>query len=513
MSDYKTHKYNLTLRGLEDILGSHPLMQGFELDIGVNAIPTINIYILPKKYDGPKDGKPATEASVMDYDEYTRIYRKLSDEAARKDREIELVRIELDIENEETREILELKKWKFTDVSMDAITRYAAPTMVLIISHPACVLDNVGTVYESRQCPIKLESFTSGTVVEILDKLHSEELDDEKFYKLPSEKNGGPDENAKKIVKQARQKLQELKVQKYIDDQAGQFMEGDKRFPPAVAIMAQPTAFGESVWLKLINTLCPEMMMQVTPRYDEERLRLEALNPWKECDTWLDMSKIESITASVIDPYPLIGIAIDKGVDHNFRYRGATRTPSDGTDATDTENEEACSFGFYFPEKLTELMSQDHMPGFISHFGGSNIIDYADSYGPKEKNVRKITEKESSMTDEDWSKFMRKMAEAMFLTMYRQKCTAVISSVLTFKDKLGNTVYPGSVVGIYTEDEKLKTSEGLGKESLFYGYLVRMLIVGSANSAPTVKYTLTNVRPMKAEKILIDDGAKNPCWE
>lgn len=475
-------------------------VQGFELELAVNSIPRLLLEILPVTQK-----KQVTEVTTPSISDLTGLYDKLSEMAVRLSTTASVRITVMSSDKKEKKQVVTLNNWVLTSASLTSLTTRNAPKLTIVLSHPVVNLERVGFVYEvmhNAQPLALMATLAQGSnIISVLDNVY-EYMAGDIYYGFKVLGSSG-DKNTKSIVQNIRKELATTKPGKYLKSEAPLFLENHPmmqkytdKLRGILAYMCMPRAWGDSCWSMLINTLCANTLSTIVPTYTEDKLSLEPLNPWQDLASSIHWSRVESVSVGSMDTDPIYGMAIDKGMKTDYVTSGAVREEGSNAGADKT-----CSHSFYFPQKVHQNIKE--ALGRIDYAGENPVVSMLEtaSYKKDKSTDGSTVPSITKISDTAVFSMNKTVAEALFNIRYRRNCKATVSLILTFNDMKGNKIFPGRVITIEDNDSR----------KLFYGYLTRMVINGSANGGGTTFLELTHVRPVN-NKVLIDENTKNPCY-
>lgn len=491
---------------VEGIPGADLSVQTLDLNLGINAIPSITLGILPvesKRGTGPK----FTSVSTAKIQEVTELYSRLSDMASTLKTKA-TIKAEVKLDCTKHPQKLELKDWILVDVGLSSVTPSTAPVLTVTFQHPIVMLARTGFIYESLESEPdeELKMVKGNNVIEVMDDVYSKVAGETfKYREIASAAEEGLDDQYKKKITQFRSKLAEEKPGKYIKSNVnGLFLQkvndsltSAMRFVTASLLM--PMAFDRmSTWRRLKDIVFDEMQMMLVPTYDKEKLELEPHNPWQTDSYMITSPCMLSVDMPPMDRFPLIGVAMDKRVfNGGGNVHGGAARSSNGT--------RSITQAFHVPDPALD----SDMVGDILPCGDSpyilSILD-ADIGSDQNSHGRQAKQNPQDMTNgvkpEDHAKMTLACAKGIFQSSYRAGCTAALTTIPMFTDYYGKTIYPGRVVNVQDEESGV---------TLFYGLITTMQVHLSANGGGAVYYGIAYSRPYSGSP-LIPEGTENPCY-
>lgn len=461
---------------------------------GVNTLPTISIRIVDSTTEGTIEvHDPTLKDTVTLYSKLAALARGLNTQGT----------ITIKFGADEDNPALKLEKWYLTDVNVETITTSDAPNITVSFMHPAVKLLRSGQIYESPKSTSFKNLFTScsgSSVISLMDSVYEAYASETgiTFLTPANVSNGGVDGQLQEKIKKYRTELTENKPGTYLTDETQKLflssaLEKTDALKRALILLVKPTEFCNSTWERLVTELSGDLFIQVSPTYDQPKLKVEPINPWKKPKYRMQADDIETIRMTAMDPSPIAGTAMP------CRTIGVQVT--DDANRTTTTPKECLNLAFYMPSDAT---SKD---GQIISLGSSRVIDAVLSYdlgaaAGATGAQNKLSKISNGVEPSDINKLNKAYAEASFMTYYRNQCVTTITCPLTFVDSDDNRIYPGECLTV--EDK-----EG---EKLVDGFVTRISATISTKGGNTTEIQLSHTRPSSEEGMLIKKGAKNPCY-
>lgn len=497
--------------------GAGIAVQKFELDVAMNAIPTIILDVLPIDSHFRGSGEYVT-ATASKFSDLTSLYDDLFDKATKGNTK---ATIRIDVENGDTEgssnlDSIILKNWVLTDASLTSVTSYSAPSLKVVFKHPIVALDRSGEVYEmplASDYHKKIREVVRGAtnMVDLMDKVYKHFSGNVYYELIDSKDDTGELKQTAEAVKIFRKKIgdPEYLPSTYLDCPYKLFLQDKisglkgELLPYWKGVLGDLVApfFGSgSTWMTIIGKVCPTCLMQVVPSYDKETLILEPSSPWRKVDYSIQETKVESVDMVSADPDPLCGVALYA---KNLHYNYSTDIHTSHLPNERREDPVASKYSFYIPEKVRS--DPNGRFGHIDLLGDNQAIeklinqDYTYTKGEKLITVKSGVDRRVRLGA------YHTYAKAMYECLYRRQCTATITTTVAFRANPGDIdpIYPGRVVTVH---------ESSSNKNIFYGYLSRMVITGSASGGCLSTYELAYARPSNSEAILVEEGSLNPCY-
>lgn len=510
---------NIKIEGLDEEV--YPI--SFDLSIQLNTIPTLMIELLPVgEIERKKAVGNIVKASAPTYDDMTRLYSKLLTKA-----ETQVTKLTVTITTKPglsgisggsyfcDAQKMKFKDWVLTDVGLSDVTSYTCPKLTIVLCHPAEVLDRTGYIYETLDSVTvlnkKLKEISGSTLIGIMDSVYrliqGESL---KFKDFIPVQYGGPTDSVKPIIKNFRKRGLGLGIPSgYLDDRSqGLFMEREfgsdlrKRLVAALANIVAPYPFCDSTFRRLVARILPSLGLVIVPTYDMPRLEVRPFAPWMDASEEIKNGRVVSMSMSPTDPDPLIGTAMcTDSHDIDVVVGEATRTGKD---------ERSMNVRFYVPDKVknnTRLIMGES-GGIIEDVGDSEIITCMTSVdlGTPKTYGKSVQDTENAVASEKLIEARKKYLKETFIENYRRNCIGTITTVLTFTDAFGNTLYPGRVLTVVEEEAP--------RRELLYGYVTSIESSGSTDGNCTTTIQMTHVRPPKDQQaqLLVDQPSSNEFY-
>ena len=491
---------------VEGIPGADLSVQALDLDLAVNAIPSVTLEILPVESKGGM-GSKFTSVSTAKIQEVTDLYSRLSDMASTLQTKA-TIKAEVKLDCTDHPQKLELKDWILVDVGLSSVTPRAAPVLNVTFQHPIVMLARTGFIYESLESDPdeELKMVEGDDVIEVMDDVYSKGAGDAfEYYEIAPASEEGLDDQYKKKITQFRRKLAEEKPGKYIKSNVSGFFlqEVNDSLTDAMrfvtASMLMPMAFdGMSTWRRLIGTVCSDMQMMIVPTYDKDKLELEPHNPWQTASYMITSQFMTSVDMPPMDRYPLIGVAMDKRVfNGGGNVHGGAARSSNGT--------RSITQAFYVPEPaldgdmVGDIMPFSDSPYILSILDADIGANQNYHGGGAQQNPQDMT---NGVEPEDHAEMTLACAKGVFQSSYRAGCVAALTTIPMFTDYYGKAVYPGRVVNVQDEESGV---------TLFYGMITTMKVRLSANGGGSTYYGISHARPYSGSQ-LIPEGTENPCY-
>lgn len=499
------------------ITGFSPKLKvhSFELAVAVNAIPIIQLDVLPIEI--PSSSKDKVTASAPDIDDITKLYSELMEKSIKNEATatITLKTLTKSENYEELHQEVILRNWVLTDVGLSTVNTVSAPILTVVFSHPVCKLDKTGSVYEVVQNKAALPDIykrSSGSdIIKYMDDLYANFNNTVVYYPIATPLQGGSADSYQRKVKSLRDNLLKYKPSDFIEGNTGDALLFSKIIDGAEGMIKialgpalAPMSFGPSTWQKIITEVCPTQLVQIIPTYDFPQLKLEPCSPWQHSTCTVNTKVIQAMDVVSIDPTPIIGTAVHKDALEDKYIQDANR---DTKGKEDQEKIKDSTYAYYFPKRALA----DDIIGALLNIGENELLSSLLTCDLN-ANANKNTSSDNGATLEDSGTSLRASqhalasdayAEAMFLINYRKNCRATVTAIPVFRDADGHMIYPGRVLAV--KDNK-------SGAILFYGYITRILVRGSVDGGGITYIDLSHARPAKSKSTLVDEGTENPCY-
>lgn len=454
----------------------------FELNLALNAIPTISMEILPIKN---KD----KDASKVDVHEIAHLYRGLQSQAKSKETR---VTVNIDASTSEdpicALNSINLINWVLTDVGISQIMPTAAPHLVITLAHPAEVLDRTGYIYESIDNTVnlnkELNKISGSSLVSLMDATYNLVKSQLKLKDLPDIKYDGPDGEMKSSIKQFRTSgLSQGMPSKYLKDTSKKLFMQDKfsglmkQLRVAIANLVIPTPFCASTLSRLISNILPSLGLVLRPTYTEDKLEISPYSPWKEAELELCMDRITSLTMPPMDNYPILGVGMCCS-SHDLEHVTSDQTRI-------SKDERSMNQLFYIPSKAKQLIGKA-TGGFIEDIGDSAIITYMKSsdLGSNTEQKNGLQGIKNNITASILLDPRKTYLKETFRELYMRQSTTTVTAVFSVMDSSFGDIVPGKVMTIRDVDDK----------ELMCGYVTEVTIRGSTSGDCTTEIHMSHSR-------------------
>ena len=479
-------------------LGAELAVHRFALTVALNSVPVITLECTPVAAQGV-----GIHCHAPDFAEITSLFQTLLARVPKYDAH-GTVDIDITVNGESNAQHVTLTDWVLTDVGLSTVTPIASPVLVVVLSHPVTMLDKTGTLYENPESPLAVESVFSSVdgedTVSIMDSVYNGFANDLDYHLVANLAQGGSDEQAIAIVKAFRNMLTTYPPGKYMKGTGGMFLAQqapglDKEIRATIAEMTGPRPFCDSTWGRLVSSICPSLMQQVTPTYEEDKLMLEPSEPWVSPTLTVKSNLVTAVDVPPRDPNPIIGVAVHRA--DSIRDEAHMAAVRNGV-LSDR------SYAFYFPPKvkpgdLGRVLNIDDSPVIMTILGKAEGKN--ENHGAAAGNT--MEDAYDPLSDDYYGKMTRAYAQAMFQSCYRKDCQARVLMTPVFTDANGTMLHPGRVI-------EVRDSES--DAVLLEGQLLQLSVTGSMDGQAETSMLLGYVRPHDSSVCLVPDGTMNPCY-
>lgn len=480
-------------------------VQGFNLSLAVNSIPSIELQCAPSKGDGSAPLKPNVIRPRISY--FSDLYRVLSGAAERLS-EPGQVDIEVmdDLGNKDG---ISLKGWILSGVGLSNVSASDAPYLSVVLQHPICKLTKVGSIYETPKSSVdkKINEATVGAgdflkVVEAVYRCVREDIIE--FWPPPEESKGYPTLFRKQLG------AGEFDPSKYLvfKGDNGIFLGGKgdagsdakRRFAQAIGRLVLPVGGGSSTWDMLVGATGP-LLLSITQdksnNYTTDKLVIEPVQPWKKASVNLYDEECFWTELPGMDPFRITGVMCRKLGPYNDNVSlGMIRNGNQN-------KEDPVAEVMYIPDGVDVESAR----GRIMKTSAPAVLDIAlrrdAAYGRSISLGNVYLQKAAA---DNYNKVVGKYCKAVYETTAASMVNAKAQMAMWFTDMDGNRILPGNTCRFISE----------GKD-IYYGYARSVLHSMSTQGGCSTTVSMSYVRPtpsfMIGEKVAIEAGSKNAAYE
>jgi hypothetical protein len=487
-------------------LGFEAYPNSFELNLALNAIPTLSVEILPLK-----NKTQEKNASKVDVQEIVSLYRELQTKAKSKETKV-TVNITSVMSEDPTclRHFININNWILTDVGLSQISPTSAPNLVVTLAHPAEVLDRTGYIYEfidnATQLNKELNSIGGSSLVSLMDAAYNLVKSQLKLKDLPDTKYDGPDDEMKSPIQQFRtQGISQGMPSKYLKDMSKKLFMQDRfggltnQLKAAIARLVIPTPFCASTLNRLVSNILPSLGLVMRPTYTEDMLEISPYAPWKQAELELCMDRVTSLTMPPMDNYPILGTGMCCS-SHDLEHVTGEQTRM-------SKDERSMNQLFYVPSKAKQLIGKA-TGGFIENVGDSAVITYMRSsdLGSNENADESLQEAENKIMAQQLLDPRKTYLKETFRELYMRQSITTVTTVFSVMDSGVSEIVPGKVMTI---------KDGENDSELMCGYVTEVTIRGSTSGDCTTEIHMSHSRAPLGQKseLLVDWPVENEFYE
>lgn len=494
------------------VVGYDLAVQGFNLSLAVNSIPSIELQCAPSKGDGSTPLKPNVKRpSISDFSD---LYRILSGaaESLKEPGQVDITVID-DLGNKDE---ISLKGWILSGVGLSSVSASEAPYLSVVLQHPICKLTKVGSIYETPKSSVddKINKATAGAgdfleVVKAVYKCVREDII--KFWPPPEESKGYPTLFRKQLG------AGEFDPNKYLvfKGENGIFLggkgdpKGDKktRFAQAIGRLVLPVGGGSSTWDMLVGATGP-LLLSITQdesnNYTTDMLVIEPVQPWKKASINLYDEKCFWTELPGMDPFRITGVMCRKLGPYNCNASlGLIRNgnPNQKDPVADV---------MYIPNGV----DVNSASGRIMKTSAPAVLDIAfrrDAAYGKAISLGKVYLQKAAA--DNYNSVVGKYCKALYEITAASMVNAKAQMAMWFrdKDKDGKLILPGNTCKFISKGDK-------GEENvIYYGYARSVVHSMSTQGGCSTTVSMSYVRPtenfMIGDEVAIAAGSKNAAYE
>lgn len=476
-------------------------VQGFNLSLAVNSIPSIELQCAPSKGDGYTPLKPNVKRPRVS--DFSDLYRILSDKAESLN-ETGQVYISVMDDLGDYDEI-SLKGWILSGVGLSSVSASGAPYLSVVLQHPICKLTKVGSIYETPKSSVDKEinkaTVGASNFLEVVEAVYKCVREKITFWPPPKESNGYPTLFRKQLG------IGEFDPNKYLvfKGENGIFLggsSGDKksRFAQAIGRLVLPVAGGSSTWDMLVGAtgqLLLSITQDETNNYTTDRLVIEPVQPWKKASINLYDENCFWTELPGMDPFRITGVMCRKLGPYNCNASlGLIRNGN-------PNQKDPVAEMMYIPNGV-DLTSAS---GRIMKTSAPAVLDIAfrrDAAYGKAISLAKIQLQKAAA--DNYNQVVRKYCKAVYETTAASMVNAKAQMAMWFTDMDRNLILPGNTCRFISE----------GKD-IYFGYARSVVHSMSTQGGCSTTVSMSYVRPtenfMIGGKIAIEAGSKNAAYE
>ena len=476
-------------------------VQGFNLSLAVNSIPSIELQCAPSKGDGSTPLKPNVKRPRIS--DFSDLYRILSDkaESLKETGQVDITVMD-DLGNQDE---ISLKGWILSGVGLSNVSASDAPYLSVVLQHPICKLTKVGSIYETPKSSVdeKINKATAGAsdflkVVEAVYKCVREKIT---FWPPPEESKGYP------TLFRNQLGVGEFNPSNYLvfKGENGIFLGGSsgdskKRFAQAIGRLVLPVGGGSSTWDMLVGATGP-LLLSITQdesnNYTTDKLVIEPVQPWKKASVNLYDEECFWTELPGMDPFRITGVMCRKLGPYNDNVSlGMIRNGN-------PNQKDPVAEVMYIPDGVDVKSAS----GRIMKTSAPAVLDIAlrrdAAYGKSISLGNVYLQKAAA---DNYNKVVGKYCKAVYETTAASMVNAKAQMAMWFTDMDGNLILPGNTCRFISE----------GKD-IYYGYARSVVHSMSTQGGCSTTVSMSYVRPEESFKIggkvAIAAGSKNAAYE